>query len=95
MMTNAEIESIAKAKAAGQSVASIARSTGHATSTINNALARIDPYGRVMDTIYGPSNNSPAHRRKTPAVGGGEEIGMASWGSHFPKFNKDYHEYTT
>ena len=47
----------------GLSDYTISQRTGHTVSAVRVALARVDPYGRVMTNVYGHASNNPSHAR--------------------------------
>lgn len=53
----------------GASDGEIAQRTGFGTGSVANALARVAPDGRVMDSIYGDKRNDPRYVRRGVSIG--------------------------
>ena len=53
----------------GASDGEIAKVTGYGESAIANALARVAPDGRIMDSIYGDKRNDPRYVRRGVSIG--------------------------
>lgn len=79
-LTVKEVERIYELSQRGMDEVAIGKVVGLGKTAVDEALARVDPYGRVMETRYGPKGNNPTgRRRRFSPVCGGNEVPVPEW----------------